>query len=469
MRIATTLVLLALAAPLTGQSLDPALRSRVDNIFSQFGPTTPGCALGVYRNGAITYATGYGMANLEWNVPITPNTVFDIGSTSKQFTTASILLLVNEGKLSLDDDVRKWVPELPAYSSPVTIRHLVHHTSGLRDYLALMGLRGIHFDGVTTDTDALDLIVRQKELNFPPGSEYLYSNSGYFLLGEIVKRVSGKPLRTFAQERIFAPLGMAVTHYHDDHTMVVPNRATGYAPRRDSGFAVSMSFFEQTGDGAVYTTVEELLKWDNNFYDPRVGGRSLLDALHVRGVLNNGDTLTYAGGLTVDELRGLHRVSHGGSWAGYRAELMRFPDQRTSVAVLCNQANTNPTQLATRVAEILLESHMQPVDTKAAAPITAPRPTSAEVTPPANLRREEYTGEFYSPELDITYRIRVQDAKLLLEYPGNAAEELTWREPDNFSAGGNYLRLAFQREGGQVRSFTLGAGRARNIRFEKRP
>ena len=461
------LMMTALAAPAAAQSLDSALRTRVDGIFSQFGPSTPGCALGVYRNGAIAYSNGYGMANLEHNVPITPGTVFDIGSTSKQFTAASILLLANEGKLSLDDEVRKWVTELPAYSSPVTIRQLLHHTSGLRDYLALMGLRGINFDGITTDRDALDLIVRQKDLNFTPGSEYLYSNSGYFLLGEIVRRVSGKSLRAFAEERIFNPLGMTVTHYHDDHTMLVPNRATGYEPRRGGAFAVSMSGFEQTGDGAVYTTVEELLKWDNNFYDAKVGGPKLLDEFHVRGILNNGDTLPYARGLFVDKLRGLRRVSHGGAWAGYRAELMRFPDQRTSLAVLCNQGNANPTRLADRVAEILLESQMESVDAKAStAANTPPAPTTP--TPPADLRRADYTGEYYSPELDITYRIRLQGTSLLLDFPGNNAEELTWREPDQFSASGNYLRLAFQREGGQVGAFTLGAGRARNIRFEKK-
>jgi CubicO group peptidase (beta-lactamase class C family) len=216
------------AAPAAAQeTLSPALRARVDSVFAALNNNTPGCALGVYRNGAIAYGRGYGIANLEHGIPITPATLFDIGSTSKQFTASAILLLAQEGKLSLDDEVRKWIPDLPDYGAPVTIRHLLHHTSGIRDYLTLMGMRFTSFDGVTTDRDAFELILRQKELNVPPGSEYLYSNSGYFLLGEIVKRASGQNLRAFATERIFTPLGMKATHFHDDHTMVVPLRATG--------------------------------------------------------------------------------------------------------------------------------------------------------------------------------------------------------------------------------------------------
>lgn len=324
------------------------MQRQVDAVFAAFGPATPGCALGVYRDGRIAYARGYGLANLEHRIPITPQTVFDIGSTSKQFTAASILLLAQDGKLSVDDALLKWIPELPAYAQSMTIRHLLHHTSGIRDYLTLMSLRGIDFDGITTDRDALDLITRQKEANFAPGSEHLYSNSGYFLLGEIVKRASGKPLPAFAQERIFGPLRMRNTHFHDDHTMIVPLRATGYSAS-SSAYAISMSGFEQTGDGAVMTTIEDLLLWDRNFYDAVVGGTQLQRELHVRGVLTRGDTIAYARGLSLGEYRGLRTVRHGGSWAGYRADLLRFPEERTSFAVLCNLGNSTPSRLADRV------------------------------------------------------------------------------------------------------------------------
>ena len=241
MKIYGVVLSLALGALSTAGAQVPALSDsatrRIDSVFVGFDKTTsPGCALGVYNAGRVVYARGYGMANLEHGVPITSRTVFDLGSTSKQFTALSIFLLEQDGRLSLDDEVREWIPEVPRYAKPLTIRHLLHHTSGLRDYLTLMWLRGVNFDGVTTAGDALSIITRQRETNFEPGSEYLYSYSGYFLLSEIVRRVSGKSLAEFARARIFAPLGMHATHFHDDHTMIVPSRATGYAPR-ESGYS----------------------------------------------------------------------------------------------------------------------------------------------------------------------------------------------------------------------------------------
>ncbi|MGH9750406.1 MAG: serine hydrolase domain-containing protein, partial [Candidatus Polarisedimenticolia bacterium] len=364
---------------------DPAVA--VDAVFAPFDRTgSPGCALGVVRDGRLIQARGYGMANLEHGVPITPTTVFDIGSTSKQFAAASIVLLALDGKLSLDDDIRRHLPGIPAYRRPITIRHMLNHTSGLRDYLELMGLTGVNFDGVATAEDALAILVRQRDTNFPPGDEYLYCNSGFFLLSEIVRRVSGKTLREFARERIFEPLEMRQTHFHDDHTMIVPRRATGYAPVDGGGFRIDMSGFEQTGDGSVLTTVEDLARWDRNFYDPKVGGRAMLDALHTRGRLNDGGTIDYALGLVVDEYRGLKRVSHGGSWAGYRAQLMRFPDERFSVICLCNLSTSNPTALARRVADIHLADRftkppeggsMSPAALAAAAP-APPGPAGAD-------------------------------------------------------------------------------------------
>jgi CubicO group peptidase (beta-lactamase class C family) len=334
-----------------------ALQAHVDRLFATWDRSdSPGCALGVVRDGQLIFARGYGMANLEHAIPITPRTVFDIGSTAKQFTAASILLLEQQGKLSLDDDIRRFVPEIPNYGRPITIGHLLYHTSGLRDYLTLMALAGVHFDGVTTEEDALRLIARQKGLNFPPGEDYLYSNSGYFLLSIIVKRASGLSLREFAEAHIFRPLGMASTRFHDDHTRIVPHRATGYAPAPDGGFRIRMSHFEQTGDGALLTTVEDLALWDQNFYQPKVGGPELIRRMLVRGRLASGETLRYAAGLIVDTYRGATVIRHGGSWAGYRAEFLRFPEQRFSVICLCNVSNSDPTQLAYRVADLYLDS-----------------------------------------------------------------------------------------------------------------
>src|SRR5262249_27030558 len=306
------------------------LTARVDALFAKYNkPDSPGCALGVIKDGKLIYARGYGMANLEHNIPNGPQIVYDIGSMSKQFTAASILLLAAQGKLSLDDDVRKYIPELPAYQQPITIRHMLHHTSGMRDYAALFGLAGSNFEDASTDDDALKMIVRQKALNFTPGAEWLYSNSGYFLLSLIVKRASGKTLAEFAREQIFDPLGMKSTLYLDDHKRIVPRRATAYtaAERANAGgsFQIEMSNFEQTGDGAVQSTIEDLLRWDQNFYQPKVGGQALLDQLQTVGALNNGQKLDYALGMYVDEYKGLRRVWHSGAWAGYRSNLTRFP------------------------------------------------------------------------------------------------------------------------------------------------
>src|ERR1700682_510122 len=226
---------------------DEKSAAAVDEVFADLTKAgSPGCALGVYRDGKILYSKGYGLANLEERVPISPQTVFDIGSTSKQFSAASILLLEKQGKLSVNDDVRKHIPELPDYGQKITILQLLNHTSGLRDYLTLMELAGINTDSVTTDEDALALIERQKALNFAPGSDWLYSNTGFFLLSIIVKRASGKTLREFAAENLFTPLEMTHTQFRDDHASLIANRALAYDEKeKKDGYAMEVSYFEQ--------------------------------------------------------------------------------------------------------------------------------------------------------------------------------------------------------------------------------
>jgi CubicO group peptidase (beta-lactamase class C family) len=421
-------------AQLPAQLPDSLVR-RVDSVFVALDkPTSPGCALGVYNGGEIAYTRGYGAANLEHGILNTPRTVFDLGSTSKQFTAMSVALLEQEGKLSLDDDVRRWLPELTAYPKPVTIRQLVHHTSGLRDYLTLMWLRGVNFDGVTTASDALSLIVRQRETNFEPGSEYLYSNSGYFLLSAIVRRASGKTLAEFARERIFTPLGMQVTHFHDDHTMIVPNRATGYAQREGGGFEIAMSGFEQVGDGSVMTTVEELARWDGNFYEGRVGGRALLDAMHVPARLTGGRTLDYASGLVVGEYRGLRTVRHGGSWAGYRAELLRFPEQRTSIAVLCNYSRSGPGRLSQRVADVILRDRLAPP----AAPV-ASRAAGAS----AGSAVARYTGTFRNAATDDIRTLSARGDTLFIDVGEGDSTAMRPLGDGRFAVEGSRLEVRF--------------------------
>ena len=312
--IFSTLFLCGLNA---AQSLTPTEINKVDEIFSQYAkPDSPGCALGIYRNGAIAYSHGYGMASLELGVPITPQTVFDIGSTSKQFTAFSILLLQQQGKLSVNDDIRKFLPQMPDYGKPITLHHLMTHTSGLRDYAGLFDLAGIPEQNLTNDQDAVDLIVRQKALNFMPGEEWDYSNSGFFLLSQVIHRVTSKSLRDFDQENIFRPLGMTSTQIFNDHTLIIPHRATGYSyDDEKKAFGVEMSNFEQTGDGSVQTSVEDLQRWDENYYTAKLGGPDLIRQMQIVGKLNIGKEHNYAAGLEVSTYRGQPVVSHGGGSA----------------------------------------------------------------------------------------------------------------------------------------------------------
>ncbi|HEX6038131.1 serine hydrolase domain-containing protein [Longimicrobium sp.] len=390
-----------------------ARTERVDAVFATYDkPDSPGCAVGVYRDGQIAYARGYGLADLERRVPITPHTVFDLGSTSKQFTASSILLLAQDGKLSLDDDVRRWIPELPQYARPITLRNLLNHTSGIRDYIGLMTLGGARIDDVTTEEDALAAIVRQRETNFAPGDEFLYSNSGYFLLAEIVKRASGMHLRQFAKERIFAPLGMRRTHILSDYADVVPDRALAYAPRDEGGYRTDLPRWLQTGDGAVFSTVEELLLWDGNFYDPRVGGQALLTGLQTVGTLTSGRQLDYAAGLMIGSHRGMRTVRHGGAWGGYRAELLRVPDAHLSVAVLCNLGTSSPERMATSVAEIYLENRMEPAAPRPQAPSATASAPAAPAVRVAPERLQALAGLYRDPVTRATRTITFTDGKL---------------------------------------------------------
>ncbi len=340
-----------------GTPATQALPARIDALFARFAQgISPGCAVAVVEGGRVTFARGYGYANLERRVPIDPRTVFDIASTSKQFTAACILLLAQRGRLSLDDDVRRYVPELPAPpdGAVVTLRHLLYHTSGLPDYIELLSQSGKHLLDETGDADALGVLAAHPALEFRPGSNFHYSDSGYFLLSLVVKRATGQTLRQFAATNLFAPLGMRDSEFLDDERHAAPRRAAAYAADGD-GFRRDESNWNQVGDGAVNTTVLDLARWDDNFYTGAVGGKRLIDALMTPGTLDNGHPLSYAGGLTLDEYRGRRRVRHAGNWVGYSAELMRFPDRRLSVITLCNLGSANPTNLCTQVADLYLD------------------------------------------------------------------------------------------------------------------
>lgn len=333
----------------------------VDAIFAAWNtPDSPGCALAVIQDGELLFGRGYGMADLERSVPISPASAFDIGSTGKQFTAMLIAILARQGMLSLDDSLHKYIPEMPIYAQLVTIRHLMQHTSGLRDYTTLMHLSDMHFENFYYEDELLDLICRQKEPNFKPGEEFLYSNTGYFLLGVIAQRITGKPFPQLLREQILEPLGMQATDFNDDAKRIVKNRAIGYSPKEGGGFCTEMSFCGGYGDGAIITTVEDLFLWDQNFYHNKLGdgGQELIQEMLTTGELNSGERLDYAFGLFLRDYRGLRMVSHGGGWAGYRSEFLRFPDQKLSVVCLSNLTSANPSRLAEQVADLYLADRL---------------------------------------------------------------------------------------------------------------
>jgi CubicO group peptidase (beta-lactamase class C family) len=430
--IANCVLVLAGIEPACAQQPSQA----IDRIFSELtAPGSPGCAVGVYRDGKIIFAKGYGLANVEENVPITPQTVFDVGSVSKQFTAASIVLLEKQGKLRLDDDVRKYIPELPDYSGQggqkITILHLLNHTSGLRDYPSLFLLSGINPDNVTTDDDALGIITRQKGLNFSPGSDWQYSGSGYFLLSLIVKRVSGRTLKDFAEENIFQPLGMVHTQYRNDHTSLIPHRALAYDPNGNGGYQLSVSYGEETGDGMVQTSIEDLQMWDENFYSARVGGKDFPAEMEEQGRLIDGTTVQYAKGLFIADHRGLRTVWHSGGSGGYHAYFLRFPQKHFSVACLCNRGGLNRAKMTHALADLYLEGSLKAKDG-----------LSATILTPEQL--QGMAGIYRDPKRGDVWRVNEHDRKLWVEFEGSVLElravSPTQFEPVNYSLE-TYLRF----------------------------
>lgn len=387
----------AIPAVLSAQDA-AALKPRIDQIFAQYTRSTPGCAVGLAKDGRTLYTQGYGSANLEYGVPLTDSTVLESGSVAKQFTASALVLLAQEGKLSLDDDIHKYLPEVPDFGGQrITIRNLLTHTSGLRDQWGLLGIEGLGpGTQVHTPMTTLDLVEHQKVLNFPPGSEYLYSNTGYALAGLIVQRVSGKSLDEFTRERLFQPLGMRHTEWRADFTRVVPNRATAYSGSADRGFHQDMPFTNMIGNGGVLSTMSDLLRWNENLDHPTVGGRPYVDAMQTRMRLTNGRTITYALGLEVVDYDGVREVGHGGSTAGYRTFLARYPDQHVSVAVWCNYAGSNAQQLARHVADLVLTK----------PPRAAVQAGSAKVTVPAELAR--WAGVFRDAHTDQAVTLAVE-------------------------------------------------------------
>ena len=529
------------------------LESKIDSLFAEYN-NSPGLAVGVYSKGEILFKKGYGIANLDYDIKITPETVFDIGSVSKQFTAACIVLLENEGKLSLDDDIRKYVPEISEFDEgKITIRNLLHHTSGLRDYLGLMSLSGISFDDYFTEQTGLDILARQNELNFAPGSEYLYSNSGYLTLAIIIRRVSGESIGTFAQKNIFTPLGMKNTFIYEDGAKVVKNRAIGYSKDGDEYKREHHFDFVVGGDGQVYTTVEDFFKWSENFKDNKLGNDSFLNKMLTKGILSNGDSIDYALGLSHGVYKNHKTIGHGGAWGGFRADYLQFPEEDLAIAIMSNLGNVNAGQKAKQIADIFLQDKF---DNKAeelekeSSEIEIPKTIFSlsqivgnyEIQPGvivsltikndslnvlqnwnkstyniikisgntfqipedktisfsfSNLKDDltqtltvlqgtretisarkkevetsgislnDYTGSFFSKELDVTYIFEIENEILKVSIEGKQRiMDCIINEIDQFTMEFGLVR--FQRKDGSISGFELDAGRVTNLKFKKK-
>ncbi len=445
------------------------LEAKVDQLFAEWNQSdSPGAALAVVKDGEIIYEQGYGTANLEYDIPITTRTIFDIASVSKQFAGFAIATLSYEGKLSLDDDIRMYLPDVPDFGNTITIRHLLHHTSGLRDWVQSLVIAGDVMEDVISFKHILKMVRHQKALNFEPGAEFLYSNTGYNLLAEIVETVTGDSFREWTDANIFKPLAMTNTHFHDDHQMILKNRAYSYQVDENERFKHAVNNTTALGSSSLYSTVEDLAKWILNFDDARIGGQTVIEQMHQRGVLNDGEQIDYAFGLNIGEYRALRTVGHSGSWRGFRSHLMRFPDQKFGVVILCNLDTFNPLSLAEKVADLYLADVLATMEASEPEKATEPdEGIESEPLPPEQLT--EFEGDYYTEELDTTYTIGVCGDGLVAQHRRHDDIVLTYADGHFLGDAWFFPEIHFIRDDtGRITGFRLTGNRVRNLHFEKK-
>ncbi len=439
-RLGSLLGLYALICVVPSSAQSP-VSAKMDSIFAPWNrPDVPGASVVVLQDSSIAFERGYGAAHLEYGIPVTPSTVFMVASVSKQFTAFAIAMLADRGDISLEDPVRSYIPELQAAADSITIRQLVHHTSGLRDEFGLLSLAGYRMDDVISKESILRLLYRQESLNFEPGAEYLYSNSGYTLLAEILERVTGQSFREWTTEHMFVPLGMRDSHFRDDHGEVIPDLAQSYVTDGDAYRRQAVNY-GSVGASGLYTTARDLAIWARNFETTQVGSQRVHELVHEQGVLNSRDTLAYAFGQSVSQYKGHRRVSHSGSHRGYRAHLARFPEERLAVIVLSNLEEFNPSGIAMQVADAFLD----------------PLPLA------------DYPGTYYSAELESIYKVVQMNGKLRLQHNRHPEVALTASEPDVFTSDAWYLdTVTFLRKDGRITGFKASNSRMRDVWFERR-
>lgn len=423
---------------------------------------SPGVAIAVQRDGKLVYSKGFGYADLEQNAKITPTTIFHIASVSKQFTAFAIAMLADQGKISLDDDIRKYLPEMHDFGTPITIRQLVHHTSGLRDQWSLLTMAGWRMDDVITTNQIMRIMSRQTELNFKPGDEHVYCNSGFTLMGEIVHRVTKQTFPEWCKQNIFDPLGMKNTLFFDDHELIVENRAYSYR-QGSNGFRKAVLSYANAGATSLFTTVEDLSLWALNFENVKVGNDNVMKTMNSKYVLNNGDTIDYAFGQVIDKYKGLNAYSHSGGDAGFRSFLLRFPDQHTSISIFSNNGGFQVGDLAYELADLYLEKDLK-VEKNEAPPPPANNPPQEVPFDAKTVKLADYAGSYYSPELQTTYIFEVKNDTLISHHQRHDDWKLNATKPDGFNVNtlGN---LEFYRDKGKIAGFRASNGRVRNLKF----
>ena len=421
-------------------------------IAAMIKPESGGVTVAVAQSDKILFSKGYGFANVEYNIPNSPKTIFHVASVSKQFTAFAIALLADQGKISLDDDIRKYLPELHDFGSKITIRHLVHHTSGLRDQWNLLALAGWRLDDVITKNQVLRLMSHQDELNFKPGDEFSYCNSGYTLMGEIVSRVTGMSFGDWCAETIFKPLSMDRTLFYDDHEKIVKDRAYSYNDSPE-GLKKSVLSYANAGATSLFTTAEDLTKWSANFYKMKVGNKAVMKQMEERGILNKGDTISYAFGQGISKYKGIKSISHSGGDAGYRTFLLRFPEQQYAIVVLSNLGSFNPAALAYKVADIYLKKYLiedtKTDDTKPAAP-------PVTVTVKEDVLKL-YEGQ-YQLNAETIVAIKVDGGKLTAQATGQPVITLTPASETEFIVPQYGIKIAFKTSDQPATEFTLYQG-----------
>jgi CubicO group peptidase (beta-lactamase class C family) len=439
---------------------------RIDQLLAPWSRGgSPGAALAVMRDGEILYEQGYGLANLEYGVPITPETVFNAASVSKQFTAFAIALLADRGALSLDDDIRDHVPEVPDFGKTITLRHLIHHTSGLREQFELAAHAGLTLGDAITNSDVLRLVARQRELNFDPGEQYLYCNTGYVLLAEVVSRVTGQSFPEWTAKNIFGPLEMANTRFVDNVQLLVPNRAYPYGFTWGGGYRKWDEGYVTVGPGGLFTTAGDLLKWARNLEDARVGGPAVVAQMHVPGVLNNGDTIRYVWGNRPGEVRGLRTYYHNGMSGGFKVHLIRYPDQHLAIAVLGNMRTFWPDEVGEQIAELYLSEEMEALEEPTAG--GGPPRSRPEPYVPTREQLLEYVGEYASEEMDAVYTLSLEGERLVMTHMRYDPIGLRPTAADEFAGNVWFIRrVRFERdEEREITGLRISGPRARNLLF----